>query len=165
MSLESDVLNNAIIPALALLPAGMKTDKALVLELAIMGQESGWKDRYQVVAGGGKGPARGLAQFERGGGVKGVLEHPASAALAGKVCTARRVPTVASVVWEELEHDDILAACFARLLLYTDPHPLPEIGDEQGAWDYYVRNWRPGKPHRDRWGQNYAKAVAAVGVA
>lgn len=162
MSLEGDVLKTAVEPALALLPSAMTSTRAKVLMLAIMGQESGWKDRYQVVAGGGKGPARGLAQFERGGGVKGVLEHPATASLAGKVCEARHTPAVVSVVWEELEHDDILAACFARLLLYTDPHPLPELGDVQGAWDYYVRNWRPGKPHRDRWGSNYEKALAAV---
>ncbi len=37
---------------------------------------------------------------------------------------------------------------FARLLLWTDAKPLPAIGDEQGAWDYYLRNWRPGKPTR-----------------
>ncbi len=58
----------------------------------------------------------------------------------------------------------MLAAAFARLLLLTDAKPLPQIGDVQGAWAYYVRNWRPGKPHPDTWPGLYKQAQAALGV-
>lgn len=120
-------------------------------------------DRVQIVTGGGQGPARGLQQFELGGGVRGVLNHPASKDLALQVATARRVPaTTASVIWGELSKDDVLAFAFGRLLLLTDPRPLPSLGDAIGAWKYYERNWRPGKPHFSRWGENYSAALEAV---
>ena len=158
----STILGSAIAPSLALLPAKMSSPASLVMLLAIGLQESGLKARAQIVQGGDKGPARGLWQFERGGGVAGVLKHPATATLAAQVCAARKVSTVVSVVWAELETDDILAAAFARLLLYADALPLPAVGDESGAWACYVRNWRPGKPHPDRWPGNYAQALRVV---
>ncbi|XFB08402.1 hypothetical protein AAGT13_00040, partial [Azotobacter salinestris] len=87
-------------------------------------QESGLIHRRQI-----GGPARGWWQFEQGGGVAGVLRHPASAGYARGVCTARKVSPEPGIVWAELEHDDTLAAAFARLLLWTDPAPLPEVGE------------------------------------
>jgi len=138
-------------PALKLLPARMDTPLARLMLLAIGLQESRLTNRFQIVSGGGKGPARGLWQFERGGGVRGVLEHPATKASAGAVCLARQVQPVASVVWGELETDDVLAAAFARLLLFSDPRPLPAAVDVTGAWDLYARTWRPGKPHPETW--------------
>jgi hypothetical protein len=153
----------ALSAALALMPPRADTREARVLLLAIGLQESGLIQRVQVVAGGGEGPARGLLQFERGGGVRGVLSHPASRDLALQICIARRLPAVStSVVWDELATDDVLAFAFGRLLLTTDPKALPQLGDEQGAWACYQRNWRPGKPHPERWPANYAAALAAV---
>ncbi|HEY1129148.1 MAG TPA: hypothetical protein VGF12_07075 [Roseateles sp.] len=155
----------ALAQALALLPAKLDSLEARVTLLAIGLQESGLKDRVQVVAGGGQGPARGLLQFELGGGVRGVLNHAASKTLALQVCSARRVPaSTASVVWGELSRDDVLAFAFGRLLLLTDPKPLPALGDEQGAWGYYQRCWRPGKPHPSRWPANYQAALDAIRV-
>lgn len=122
--------------------------------LAIGLQESRFVHRRQI-----KGPARGFWQFEQGGGVRGVLQHGASSALAAKICAARKVPPMSTAVYAALEHDDILACCFARLLLWTDPKPLPAIGDKQAAWDLYERTWRPGKPHRDTWDNLYDRAV------
>ena len=154
---------SALSLALNLLPPRLDTQTARVQLLAIGLQESGLKDRVQIVAGGGKGPARGLLQFELGGGVRGVLTHPASAKMAAEVCVTRRVPAMtASVVWGELSRDDVLAFALGRLLLLTDPHPLPALGDIDEAWNCYVRTWRPGKPHRDRWTDNYAAALASV---
>ena len=49
-----------------------------------------------------------------------------------------------------------------RLLLLTDPKPLPVIGDTDGSWEYYLRNWRPGKPHRHTWDDLYGKAFALM---
>lgn len=145
--------------ALALLPPKLDTIKARALVIAICLQESGLTARAQRVAGGGKGPARGLAQFELTG-VRGVMTHTASRELVAQVCAARRIGgATSSVVWAELERDDVLALALARLLLLTDPRPLPELGDQAGAWDYYLRNWRPGKPHLNRWPANYQAAA------
>ena len=55
-----------------------------------------------------------------------------------------------------------VAAGFARLLLWTDPRPLPAIGDVKAAWQYYLRNWRPGKPHEKTWAPLYAEAMEEV---
>ena len=61
-----------------------------------------------------------------------------------------------------METDDILAAAAARLLLFTDPRRLPALGDDREAWNLYLRNWRPGKPHRTTWPSLYAQALAFV---
>jgi len=151
-------LSAAIDPALKLLPTAMTSDKARVLMLAILQQESGLASRVQY----GGGPARGLAMFEQGGGVRGVLTHPSSASLARRLCAARACPASEYSVWASLAGDDLLACGFARLLLWTDPAPLPAIGDADGAWAYYQRLWRPGRPRPERWVGNYAAALAAV---
>lgn len=155
-----DALYQVIRPALRLLPPALTSPEAQVEVLAIMLQESGLRTRHQD----GNGPARGLAQFERGG-VRGVLDHPASAELAKSLCAARGVPATSYSVYTALAGDDMLAAGFARLLLYTDPHPLPAVGDTAAAWDYYVRNWRPGKPRPNDWPGNHAAARMALSHA
>jgi hypothetical protein len=147
-----DVIGTIIEPAEKFLPS-MASAKATMMLLAIGLQESRFEHRRQI-----GGPARGYWQFEQGGGVRGVLLHKASSYDAAKVCHARGVGSSSKEVYERLEHDDILACCFARLLLYTDPKPLPMIGDAEGSWDYYIRNWRPGKPHRKTWDALYQKA-------
>jgi hypothetical protein len=131
--------------------------EARVMLLAIGLQESRFAHRRQI-----GGPARGLWQFERGGGVAGVLRHPSSKVLAADACRDHCVKPTAAAVYGHLEHDDVLAAKFARLLLWTDPRPLPALGDVEGAWRYYIRNWRPGKPHRHTWNALYADALEAV---
>lgn len=156
----SAVYREVIVPSLALLPERMDSTPARVLMLAICGQEARWLHRVQI-----GGPARGLFQFERDGGVKGVLTHPASRDLAVAVCTERGLSngTLVQSVYDALPDDDILAACFARLLLWTDPRTLPKIGAKQEAWDYYLRNWRPGKPHAKTWSGVYDTARGIVG--
>ena len=56
----------------------------------------------------------------------------------------------------------LLAAAFARLLLFTDPRRLPDVGDAGGAWNFYIRTWRPGKPRRATWDALYAQAQRVV---
>ena len=145
-------LRDIIGPAAALLPS-MDSPKARMMLLAIGLQESRFEHRRQI-----GGPARGFWQFESGGGVRGVLTHKASAYDAAKICHARGVGSSTKEVYERLENDDIMACCFARLLLLTDPRSLPMIGDVDGAWDYYERNWRPGKPHPETWPALYEQA-------
>ena len=158
MNLLATITRDAIDPALALLPGKMDSDRARIQMLATGLQESRLIHRRQL----GNGPARGLWQFERGGGVKGLLEHPASAVMARDICIALDVEPVPRPVWSALKTNDVLAGVFARLLLWTDPAPLPAIGDEQGAWVYYLNNWRPGKPHPQTWPGFYQQAVKFV---
>ena len=164
------IVEAAINPALALLPAAMDTPEARVMLLAIGLQESRFEHRYQVVQGrpGAKGPARGFWQFELGtrasrGGVWGVYLHQASRYWLSAVCAARGVAFEPRAVWERLEHDDVLAAAVARLLLFTDAQRLPASWDAVGAWDLYARRtWRPGRPHRHTWDAFHARAREQV---
>lgn len=167
--LLEQITADAIEPALVLLPVAMDTPEARVQLLAIGLQESRLQHRRQLVGNPPRpvGPAKGLWQFERRGGCKGVVEHPASRYWMHRVCAARGVTFTATAIWHAIEHDDVLAAAAARLLLFTDPRRLPDLGDEAGAWNLYMRAWRPGKPHRGTWPDLYAQALAAVtgGVA
>lgn len=152
-----NVIQTAIDPALALLPARMKSKKAVVMMLAIGLQESRFIHRRQI-----KGPARGFWQFEKGGGVYGVLNHHMTRTLAADICIKRGIRSDSTSVYSKLDRDDILAAAFARLLLWTDPRSLPELGAAQAAWDLYLRTWRPGKPHRHTWNDLYQQVLKAV---
>lgn len=155
------VLSTIVIPALGQLPAHMGTPEARVMLLAIGLQESRFRDRVQrpLRPGMRPGPARGFWQFERGGGVAGVLTHSATRTMAEHALARRDIPNDTRAAWDMLAKDDQLAAVFARLLLFTDPSPLPRIGDDRGAWMYYIRNWRPGKPHPQTWRALYDSAV------
>ena len=152
-----NVIQTAIEPALALLPARMKSKKAVVMMLAIGLQESRFIHRRQI-----KGPARGFWQFESGGGVRGVLNFHSTHDLAKHIALERIGTADRAAIYNALEHDDVLAAVFARLLLWTDPRSLPALGDVQAAWDLYLRTWRPGKPHRHTWDALYQQALKAV---
>jgi hypothetical protein len=131
--------------------------KRLLLAIAI--QESALTHRAQVLAGGAAGPARGFWQFEQGGGVSGVLRHPASRPRALACCEATFVVAEAAAVWRALEGHDLLAYAFARLLMLTDPYAVPVT--QEAAWTCYnTRLWRPGKPHPSKWSGSWAQAVA-----
>lgn len=153
----SEIRRTAIDPALLLLPAKMTSPQAEVMLLAIGLQESRFLHRRQIM-----GPARSFWQGEVTGGMILVLGHPLTKEHAKKLCAARGVKPVAQDVYEAIEFDDVLAAGLARLLLWTDPHPLPAIGECGKAWDLYIRTWRPGKPHRKSWDALYAQAMEAV---
>lgn len=143
-----------------------RAPKAEVMVLAIGGQESKFQSRRQLIKKGGKlvpqGPATSWWQFEKNGGVRGVLTHPAHEAMERRLCAVVGVPYEAQAIWEAMQYDDVLGAGMARLLLASDSRKLPEIGQEAAAWDTYVSIWRPGKPHRDTWAKAYRDAVAAV---
>lgn len=142
--------------------------EAAVQVLAIGGQESKYLSRQQIISKGGKlvpeGPAVSWWQFEKNGGVRGVIQHPANEAMERRLCAVCGVAYEPGAVWEAMKTDDVLGAGFARMLLASDPHKLPKIGDEKGAWDTYLRIWRPGKPHPATWAKAYRDAREAVGV-
>lgn len=138
--------------------------EALRFLLTVALQESACRHRYQELQGGGVGAARGWWQFEQGGGVTGVLRHPASRAKALALCQAANVRPEAAAVWRALEGHDGLAYGFARLLLLTDPYPIPS--EQDAAWTCYaVRLWRPGRPHPEVWPANWQAAALAMAAA
>ena len=160
-----EVANKTILtPTFELLPAKMGSQEARVMLLTTALQESGLLHRYQLVQGrpGVKGPARGLWQFERGGGVRGVLTHSASAGLAKEIQAKLGHGVGIDNAYQALEKDDVFAAVMARLLYYTDPYNLPEIGQAQRAWRLYERTWRPGKPKPDTWEGHYSNVVTKI---
>lgn len=147
-------MNSALIlpcivrPAIFLLGSKYDSRPAIKLLLAIGYQESEFRFRAQV-----GGPARGYWQFEQGGGVRGVLRHHASAEDAARACNDLDYQPNDVVVYPALRNDALLACVFARLLLWTDPAPIPTFAGP--AWDYYKRNWRPGHPHPERWSASW----------
>src|SRR5262245_25117760 len=114
--------------------------------LTIALQESGPKleARYQDSPSSVPGAANGWWQFESAGAVRGVMTHPASASLARQLCDACWVVWNEAAVWRAIEGNDLLAAGFARLLIWTDPYAIPTSPGP--AWTMYnTRLWRPGK--------------------
>lgn len=168
----AEVTERAIDPALKLLPCKMDSPEARVLLLAIGAQESRFRDRRQIVwvMEKGKrvlrplGPARSFWGAEKGGGmVHGVRTHAATRAYALGLYTERKVTATDAAIWVAIERDDVLAAGLARLLIYTDPYPLPKLGDQHGAWALYAdRQWKPGTPRPQDWPGNYRRAVDFV---
>lgn len=109
------------------------------------------------------GPARGAWMFEPGG-VQGVLAHDRSARDAYRIavsCGFGHDPDFHEIA-SAMQDDDHLACAFARLLLWTDPDPLPAVGDQAAAWGLYLRLWRPGRPRPLDWSNSYGAALAAV---
>ena len=152
-------LDNIVKPASMLLTEHLaNSPEARVMLLATGYQETKFLTRVQY----GDGPAHGFWQFEQGGGVKGVCQHHLTTTQAQLICRARDCSFDPRAVWAQLAHDDILAAAFARLLLFTDSAPLPALGDAEGAWACYLRCWRPGKPRPGDWAEGYQKALALV---
>jgi hypothetical protein len=143
------ILRFTLPAAYALLPPEMASAEATAMLLAIGLQESRFQYRRQI-----GGPAHGFWQFELGG-LSGVLTHHATATpLAQVLQVLHYEPTY---VFPALADNDVLAACVARCLLWTDPRDLPGPNDTTQAWDLYQGLWRPGRPHRATWDANFAE--------
>lgn len=141
-----DLQRVAIEPALTLLPVKMTGGYKLLTAIAL--QESGLVHRRQI-----NGPARGFFQFEQIG-IDGVETHPATAKYSTEVRLALSIER--DEVYEAIRYNDVLAAAYARLLLWRHPKPLPLT--QAKAWDYYINLWRPGKPHPKRWAKAWVAA-------
>lgn len=141
----SKVYAKFIRPGFQYLPEKMNTPEAIAMMTAIGLQESRFEYRKQI-----GGPARGFWQFEEGGGVAGVMRHHSSKRYAENILQELEIKK--KDAYDAIAYNDTVAAAFARLLLYTDPNQLPKLSDSpQISWEYYIRNWRPGKPHRETW--------------
>lgn len=141
-----------ITQAMRMLPLQMDSKKARCQLLTMGLQESRLVARDQLEKGPVQvlGPALGLWQFEKGG-VRGLMSHPLTKDHLRNVCRIRNVPYSLNEIWARLATDDVLAAALARLNLYWNSKPLPELNDFEGSWNYYLECWRPGKPHRETW--------------
>jgi hypothetical protein len=156
-----DYVRTLVLPAaFTLLPPSMDALEARALVLAIGFQESEFKHRDQVDAKQLHGPALGFWQFEVGGGVAGVLTHPTTRVLITRVCDELRVVPAASACWRAIEHNDILAAVFARLNLWWVPEQLPREVDVEEGWRQYDFAWNPGRPHPEKWPATFARGWA-----
>lgn len=164
------LLTAVIRPALHTLPPNMRGRRAECLLLAIALQESGLRHREQI-----GGPAKGIWQFENVG-IRGVLDHPSTFDHAHDACEAwlypveRRENGTATLESVDRAHaavrdNDLLATIFARLALWRLPDALPEPDEGLIGWDQYLRAWRPGKPHPERWADHWATALQAVEAA
>lgn len=145
-----------VVPALSLLPEKMRSQEARVMLLTIGLQESRLEYRHQI-----GGPAHGYLQFERLG-VEGVLTHSATDDYAHDFCKALDFTPRTDEVYDAIEYSGLLAMGVGRLLLWTDPYALPSVHDAQGAWDLYIRCWRPGRPHRNTWNALHDRVLSHV---
>lgn len=151
--MNSNVLRRLVIdPVLAEMGASFNSPAATKLLGVIAQQESNLLHREQYPVG----PAHGLWQFERGGGIAGVYTHRLTRPILREWCIELIVPFSIDAIYEAIVLNDHLACVCARLLLYTDPFPLPV--DTTGAWEYYLRTWRPGKPRQSEWQGNWLEA-------
>lgn len=160
-----DQIVDFIIPAAeALLPSPMRTIEGRVLLVAIGLQESGFRRRRQAEGG----PARGFWQFEVAG-IHGVLTHPRTELVIAQVLAHLHYDHTrdAREIQPLVEHNDTLAACFARCLLWTSLEALPGREIKGGAtlsYGIYRTLWRPGKPKASTWGIFYEQGWSAWNI-
>lgn len=171
MTLKSDIE-----AGLALLPDALRTLDAKVQLYATSIQENPTRAPRQLIKKDGRlqpiGPAAGDYQFEKTGGIRGLLnfKNDRVQSMLRSVCAARQVPQTIDGLFDGIQTDPILAAALARLLYFTDAGALPKAGAEQYAWEVYLRTWRPGAYERDpkglraKWSKSYAEAMKAYGL-
>ncbi|WP_288843932.1 hypothetical protein [uncultured Deefgea sp.] len=156
------LLNQGIKPALAELQTTFGIADSLEARrflIAIALQESNIAHRRQVTSSGKEdGPAASYWQFEKGGGCRGVLTHAAVAKTMKLVLSANDIGESPQELWEAMRFNDVVAATAARLLIYTLPNKLPTT--MQDGWNQYLKAWRPGKPHPDKWASCWTTADA-----
>jgi hypothetical protein len=132
--------------------------------MAVGYQESNFAARQQI----GGGPARGFWMFEMGGVLAVItprsIRIPLNAAL--EALRYPSGPQIPQTYYDAIRHNDVLAAVFARLLLWLHPLPMPSREDVDGALAIYLRQWRPGRPRPDDWASSWtiAGVVAAMAV-
>lgn len=150
------LLHEIVRPTLDLMPDKYRGARVDVMLLAIAGQESGLRQRRQLLGKMALGKGRGLWQMEpRTAGL--VYDNWTDVGLIQKKLGLRYVD------WPHwLESDDRAGCMLARGDLWCNPEPLPNVDDDQAAWDYYIETWRPGKPRPTDWAANYQAALDAI---
>ena len=156
--LVSHIYAYTIPAAYSLLPGAMAKREATAMLLAIGLQESRFEHRRQM----GNGPARGFWQFERGGGVAEILSNASTKPIIEPIVNMFLFQPTPTACHEAIQNHDVLAVCFARLLLWVDPRPMPSPIEHDKGWSIYLQNWRPGKPHPASWEGNFDAAWSIV---
>jgi hypothetical protein len=142
----------------------LHTPEAECLLYCIALQETGLRTRVQD----GGGPGRSFFQLEAG--LDLVAEHPVGKHLFQQVVATRfghitYVPPrlVRAALADPVT--DRLACQLARLLLWLDHQPLPQVADERESWLTYLRVWRPGVQRRSDWATNYSAVLSNIRLA
>lgn len=156
MSALTHIVKTVVPAAMTMLPTRMDTPDAKAMMYAIGLQESRFIYRQQV-----GGPAMGFWQYEEAG-VKGVMTHTSTRDLAAQVLDQMGYQASIPVVHQALADNDILAAIFARLLLWTHPNALPSAIQATKGWMYYYTLWRPGRPRQSTWEPFFQQAQLIV---
>lgn len=146
----------------------MGNAEQLLLSIAL--QESGARHRFQIVRRDDgttrRGPACSYWQFEKYGGLAGVMRHSSTGAYALRFLEELDIAPTIDAAWEAFPFNDLLAAGFARLLLWTDPAPIPAVVHRDEQFRYYLRNWRPrGWQQMDGGSKEYARWLLAYKAA
>ncbi len=124
--------------------------EAEVLLLAIAIQESSLQHRRQI-----RGPARSFWQIEPPTYKDTLLRYTPLLMFVNDLEIGVNTVNTAIDASYAMRYNDALACACARGILRLNPKPLPDVGDEDGAWDYYLESWRPGKPRPGSWHQAY----------
>jgi hypothetical protein len=139
-------------PALSLLPQKYNSIEAKAMLLTIPLQESKLVYRRKI-----KGPAKSFYQFERNG-VAAVLKFQPTIYALRPVLDVLNYASIVDTCYDAVEHNDILACVFSRLLMWSSPLPLPKKHEPEKGWDLYLATWRPGKPKLETWNGYFNEA-------
>lgn len=166
--MDANTAHRFLVPAVRqLFPEKWFIPEAKAMMIVIGLQESDFIHRQQLIGHNRNwwqsinGPAVSFWQFERIG-IRGVLEHHATRKHALKVLEVFGYPEDIETLHQALKHNDLLAVCFARLLLFTVPQRLPSKNEPAEGWNQYLIAWRPGKPKQNRWSDRWAEAWRIV---
>lgn len=135
--------------------APLDTPEARVAMMATAGYESNWTDRAQQ-------PSRIALGFwmNQENAVRLLQQSPFGRDL-GNACRALAIPFPGpALIHAASEWNDAIAYFIARGLAWCDPHPLAAIGDEEGAWQGYLRAQNPDVRNRARWSRVYQAAAS-----
>lgn len=153
-----------ITPALTWMGWKYNSRNARRMLLAVALQESDLTERFQI---GKNGPlphlARGFWQFEKCGGVRGVLRHPSTHWLKGYLTALGYTDHSEDNIHHAIAFDATLACVMARSLLWTHPGDIPSA--RAPAYRFYDDCWRPGKKRPDAWERNWAIADSYFGIS
>lgn len=157
------LLDTVIRPTLELLRepyTGLRAEVALVV---IALQESRLLDRWQI--GGGPGRSWWQVEPQTYGAVVQKWAYGRSKLRELGLIDKRGLP-IKGAPADILAYSELAACIVARGIMWLDPEPLPAIGDEEECWEMYARRcWRPGKPIKGTWPDNYRLAMHACGHA
>lgn len=157
-----------LLPAcLSLFPEKYDSPASRAMLIAIALQESDFIHRRQLIGNHRhwwqsiNGPAVSFWQFERIG-IRGVLDHHTTGDLIRIVLNKLGYPDDLGTIYKAIIHNDILAVCFARLLLWQLPQALPNRGQSALGYRQYLQAWKPGRPRPDRWQSRFETAWSIV---